>query len=748
MGQTAIVTPQIIDSTSIGRDLLTAVDQASAQSIIGVTGVDTGGDYTWTGDHTFDNGLSTDAITSTSLTNTYASAGSHTYTFGVNPKYFMNATNFRPADGDGDIALGIDGRRWGSVASVDGDFSGVIKATGGLDIDSGQMHIKHAGSFRVGIGGAGIFMYEDVLPNYSTITNGTSTKRWGNTYSVDGDFSGTVTASDIQESTGAGNISLTTDGGSLNRFADSALQWGFNFLRLKGNVEQWNGGAGNFTLGTSSVPWNNTYSIDGDFSGVLNTDEVNSDTLLKLGGSVGVAYRGLELDTTNGTLKWKYNNIAKLTVNSTTCTIGTNTLIANDVRADNIRPLADDTYALGESGFRWSDVYSIDGSFSGNLTSEAGGSYKQYKLGTEGDTDTEFYEASFDGNVYKMYSKATGSGAEPQLEFGSADCQINVKPAFNQAVIRTGGSARLVAENGSVYVTTNFRPSSNGLIATGTSSQRWSNVYSVAGNFSGTVTSNNFSGDGTGSIFIESPSTNPIYVKHNGAVSYGIFDTTFRPTSNGAVELGLSTNRWENVYSVDGSFSGNLVSEVGGSYNLYNLGSGGDTDTEFGGFNWVGNALQIGTHKTGSGTSRNLQFMVGDSTRLYLTSNALTTYTNVAPSSNGSHNLGSATKYYARAFTSATFNSLQTITAAADSLSTTDTTNLCDCTSNAIAITIPSGSTSQVGNEYVIKKIDSSANAVTITATGATIDGAATKTLATQYETAKLVSDGTNWFLI
>ena len=54
MGQTAIISQQILNSSTLGRDLIAAADQAAAQAILGVTGVDTGEDYTWTGDHTFD----------------------------------------------------------------------------------------------------------------------------------------------------------------------------------------------------------------------------------------------------------------------------------------------------------------------------------------------------------------------------------------------------------------------------------------------------------------------------------------------------------------------------------------------------------------------------------------------------------------------------------------------------------------------------------------------------------------------
>jgi len=403
MGQTAIVTPQIIDSTSIGRDLLTAVDQAAAQTILGVAGVDTAGDYTWTGDHTFDNGLSTDSITSSSLISTYASAGSHTYTFGVNPKYFMNATNFRPATGDEDIALGIDTRRWASVASVDGDFSGelllsdatvgkisapnanleffvegarlwrntynesefhrnrikpavdagsdlgssthqwgniysvdgdfsgVVKPAGGLDIDSGQLHIKHAGSLRLGIGGAGIFMYEDILPNYSTITNGTSTKRWGNIYSVDGSFSGnlnvedggsyklynlgaegdtdteyletswnTNTASIFNKTTGSGTLRELTVGNANNRFRFTSsailcsvnsvtrLNVGSNFTYLGSAVAVLPSSNGTIELGRTTARWQNVASVDGDFSGdVVVSGDVQTSKLRDDSGSGG-----------------------------------------------------------------------------------------------------------------------------------------------------------------------------------------------------------------------------------------------------------------------------------------------------------------------------------------------------------------------------------------------------------------------------------------------------------------------------
>lgn len=87
---------------------------------------------------------------------------------------------------------------------------------------------------------------------------------------------------------------------------------------------------------------------------------------------------------------------------------------------------------------------------------------------------------------------------------------------------------------------------------------------------------------------------------------------------------------------------------------------------------------------------------------------------------------------------------VETFTAASDTLDSSNHTCLCDCTLNAITINLPVGVS---GTQYVIKKTDATANAVTIDANGAElIDGAGTATITTQYESITIVSDGSNWF--
>jgi hypothetical protein len=92
-----------------------------------------------------------------------------------------------------------------------------------------------------------------------------------------------------------------------------------------------------------------------------------------------------------------------------------------------------------------------------------------------------------------------------------------------------------------------------------------------------------------------------------------------------------------------------------------------------------------------------------------------------------------------------TAQSTKTTTA---TLTQTDHTIWADATTAGFTITLPSAAGSPA-IEYVIKKIDSTANVVTIATTSSqTIDGLTTRTLTTQYQTIKVQNNGANWFII
>ena len=73
---------------------------------------------------------------------------------------------------------------------------------------------------------------------------------------------------------------------------------------------------------------------------------------------------------------------------------------------------------------------------------------------------------------------------------------------------------------------------------------------------------------------------------------------------------------------------------------------------------------------------------------------------------------------------------------------------LVDASSGNKTITLPDASTCS-GRQYIIKKIDSSSNSVVITPqAGQTIDGQTSVSINTQYAIVRVVSNGSNWFII
>ena len=77
-----------------------------------------------------------------------------------------------------------------------------------------------------------------------------------------------------------------------------------------------------------------------------------------------------------------------------------------------------------------------------------------------------------------------------------------------------------------------------------------------------------------------------------------------------------------------------------------------------------------------------------------------------------------------------------------------DRTINADATSSAFTITLPKAYNAD-GYIFNIKKLDSSANAVTVDGDGSeTIDGSTTMIISNQYDSLTVQSDGTEWFIL
>jgi hypothetical protein len=102
----------------------------------------------------------------------------------------------------------------------------------------------------------------------------------------------------------------------------------------------------------------------------------------------------------------------------------------------------------------------------------------------------------------------------------------------------------------------------------------------------------------------------------------------------------------------------------------------------------------------------------------------------------------------ARISTAGFMSLVNTTKTTAYTITTAESMVPCDATTAGFSVTLPTA-VGNSGQEYVIKKLDSTANIVTVATTSSqTIDGVTTKTLTTQYQTIRVKSNGANWWVV
>ena len=149
-----------------------------------------------------------------------------------------------------------------------------------------------------------------------------------------------------------------------------------------------------------------------------------------------------------------------LTGNITSHTHSYVPLDGNSYLNGNLSPSYNNGYMLGSTNYRWSDVYATNGNFSGTLKQNGA-------------------DVSVNGHTHTGYVSTDGNSS----------INGNLSPSYN---------------NGFMLGSTNYR---------------WSNIYAVNGNFSGTINSN-----------------------------------AINPNANASYLLGSSSYRWSNIWSVAGDF--------------------------------------------------------------------------------------------------------------------------------------------------------------------------------------------------
>jgi len=157
-------------------------------------------------------------------------------------------------------------------------------------------------------------------------------------------------------------------------------------------------------------------------------------------------------------------------------------------------------------------------------------------------------------------------------------------------------------------------------------------------------------------------------------------------------------------------------------------------------------SVALGQYNIASGSSltwvsTDPLFVIGNGTDSSNRANAITLL------KNGNLGFGSVTAPTSKIEVDGAIATAVVVETGAYTLTINDSVVLCDSTAAAFTIALPTA-VGITGREYVIKKIDSSANAVTVDGNAAeTIDGATTYSLATQWKYVRVVSDGTNWVI-
>ncbi|MCP4799241.1 MAG: hypothetical protein GY893_04755, partial [bacterium] len=442
----AFESQNILDSTTVGRELITAADEAAARAAIGVdlskfAYLDS--DNTWTGDNDFTQGIT--------ATNGDFS-GNLTSEVGGSYKLYQLGT-----EGDTDtsyLELSNNGNNFEFYTRATGAGTEKNISIGNADTrlafnPAGQILLRAGGGYVMSVGANAVAFYEDLLPQSGyTVPIGRSTNRFSAVYSVDGSFTGNLT-SEV--------------GGSYKLFNlgdESAADSEYLEISASSNVYK----IAPLRAGTGAV---RQFALEGCY---------------------GSGFGRISFDT------YGFLNLA----------FGSNPVLS--IRSDGAELLDDlypnvtkvDTLLLGKSNARWSDVYSVDGSFSGNLTSEVGGSYKLFNLGDASAADSEFLTLETDSNNYRILSSLTGAGVQRDIRIGgyvgTAYRGIRIQPAFGGIQFIYNNANRLSISSTTTQISTattktsNFQPNADNTYTNGTNSIRWSDVYSVDGNFTGKMT--------------------------------------------------------------------------------------------------------------------------------------------------------------------------------------------------------------------------------------------------------------------
>ena len=186
--------------------------------------------------------------------------------------------------------------------------------------------------------------------------------------------------------------------------------------------------------------------------------------------------------------------------------------------ATEFRPAGASTLVdLGSSTRRWNNAFCVNGSFTGNVIAETGSVLKLFNLGTEGDDHLEYLQGRWIANDFYLGTKSLGDGVARSI------------------YLQHDSQNRVFIGPSEIKFYRAIQPSTNGTLACGDSSLKWSNVHSVAGTFTGDVSANAFTGDGSGLTNLGLSNITDINLSSPANGQVLIYDATSSKFDNAAI---------------------------------------------------------------------------------------------------------------------------------------------------------------------------------------------------------------------
>ncbi|HDR8950741.1 TPA: hypothetical protein QDA82_001017 [Burkholderia vietnamiensis] len=156
---------------------------------------------------------------------------------------------------------------------------------------------------------------------------------------------------------------------------------------------------------------------------------------------------------------------------------------------------------------------------------------------------------------------------------------------------------------------------------------------------------------------------------------------------------------------------------------------------------WSGNLFQIGTENAGTGSARALYFVTGGTNRWEIDTSG-----SFLPAADSTYSIGVSGQRVKSIFAAGGFAIGTTTKTGAYTATANDYTIRADGTTAAFTVTLEASPIT--GQVHIVKKVDSSANAITVSGNGKNIDGAASVSLTAQYQSTRVQYNGTAWDVI